>query len=156
MANHEGFSDPTAEEAIGRVMQEKEEATPARQEAEAFRRPVVYICSRFAGKDAEEVREHVRQARAYCRFALKKRVVPVAPHLLYPQFLRDDLRHERIIGMFCAETLLTQACSEVWVFVADGLSRGMREELDLALSLKKKIRFFDGTLQEVHVDERAL
>jgi len=118
--------------------------------------PVVYICSSYEGSSAAEVRGRIRQARRYCRFALRQKAVPVAPHLLYPQFLDGEDIHERALGMYCAKRLLYHVCEEVWVFMEDGLSDGMKEELDLAKRLGRRIRFFNGGIREVDPDERGL
>ena len=73
--NSEGYYDPTAYEAMTTV--EKEEKA-----LRAFR-PIVYICSPYAG----DVSKNVENARNYSRFAVDKGYIPVAPHLLFPQFL---------------------------------------------------------------------
>ena len=74
--NSEGYYDPTAYEAMSAV--EKEERA-----LRAFR-PIVYICSPYAG----DVSKNVENARQYSRFAVDKGYIPVAPHLLFPQFLQ--------------------------------------------------------------------
>lgn len=76
--NSEGYYDPTAYEAMTAV--EKEERA-----LRAFR-PIVYICSPYAGN----VSENIENARKYSRFAVDKGYIPVAPHLLFPQFLNDN------------------------------------------------------------------
>jgi len=45
------------------------------------RRPIVYICSREAD---------VESARRYCRFAVATGYLPIAPHLLFSQFMDAD------------------------------------------------------------------
>ena len=46
-------------------------------------RPIVYLLTISGGIDA-----NVAAARRYCRFAVE-RYIPIAPHLLFPQFLDD-------------------------------------------------------------------
>ena len=84
--NSEGYYDPTAYEAMTTV--EKEEKA-----LRAFR-PIVYICSPYAG----DVSKNVENARNYSRFAVDKGYIPVAPHLLFPQFLNDNNTKERQLG----------------------------------------------------------
>ena len=103
----------------------------------------VYICSRYSGKDDDEVKRNVRQAQLFSRFAIKQRVVPVAPHLMYPGFLDDRIPKERRIGQLCGKWLLT-SCDELWVFWMDGISSGMLEEINTAVKIGVKIRFFNG------------
>jgi hypothetical protein len=77
--NSEGYADPTAGEALSRILANE------RQSLRAFR-PIVYICSPYSG----DVEANVAAARRYSRFAVDKGFIPIAPHLLYPQFLNDD------------------------------------------------------------------
>ena len=47
----------------------------------------VFICSAFRG----DVEENIRKAREYCRWAaMEYGAIPIAPHLLFPQFLDDN------------------------------------------------------------------
>ena len=81
--NSEGYYDPTAYKAMSTV--EKEERA-----LRAFR-PIVYICSPYAG----EIEKNVKAAQGYSRFAVEKGYIPIAPHLLFPQFLNDANPKER-------------------------------------------------------------
>lgn len=47
-------------------------------------RPLVYICSPLSG----DVAGNTERAKQFCRFALDKGQIPLAPHLLFPQFIR--------------------------------------------------------------------
>ncbi len=149
MANHEGFSDPTAETAIERVMNGEYIGKHAKGR-HSKKGPVslVYICSRFAGEDEEEVKAHILQARRFSRFALTRQAVPVTPHLLYPQFLRDSVACERQLGI-CSGLKLLRRCDELWVFVTDRISDGMRAEIEEAEHRKIPVRYFNADLQEV-------
>ena len=50
-------------------------------------RKKVFICSPFRG----DMEGNARKAAGYCRTAWKKGVLPVAPHLLFPQFLNEGI-----------------------------------------------------------------
>ena len=76
--NSEGYYDPTVYEALSNI--EKKEKSARR-----VYRPLVYICSPYAG----DVERNVNMARVYSRFAVKNTCIPLAPHLLYPQFMDD-------------------------------------------------------------------
>ena len=55
----------------------------------------VFICSPYRG----DVERNVALAKAHARFAAHCGYCPVAPHLMYPQFLKDSDPDERILGI---------------------------------------------------------
>ena len=77
--NSEGYPDPTTYGALSNI----EQQTKA---ARAYR-PMVYVCSPFSG----DVAGNIANARKYSRFAVEQGYIPIAPHLLFPQFLNDTL-----------------------------------------------------------------
>ena len=133
--NSEGYDDPTAYEALTRIEQEQ-------RALRAFR-PIVYICSPYSG----DVVGNVAAARRYCRFAVDKGFIPIAPHLLYPQFLNDDDPSERELGLFFGNALLSK-CAEVWVF-GSRISSGMEAEIKRAKWKDYHLRYFTEECQEV-------
>lgn len=137
--NSEGYPNPTAYYAELHML-EQEKA----RRAELYKyRPLVYICSPFAG----DVKTNVRMARLYSRFAVKRGCVPVTPHLLFPQFLNDNNKSERELSLVMGKILLTK-CKEVWVF-GDKISSGMSQEIKKAKWRGMPIRYFTADLQEV-------
>ena len=133
--NSEGYYDPTAYEALSAI--EKEE-----QALRAFR-PIVYICSPYAG----DVETNVDAARRYSRFAVEQGYIPVAPHLLFPQFLNEESPKERQLGLFFGNALMSK-CSEVWVF-GDHISPGMEAEIRRARWKNYRLRYFTNNCEEV-------
>ena len=133
--NSEGYIDPTAYEALSLI--EKEERA-----LRAFR-PIVYICSPYAG----DIEKNVKAARGYSRFAVDKGFIPVAPHLLFPQFMNDTDPQERELGLFFGNALMGK-CSEVWVF-GETISPGMIAEIDRAKRKNQHIRYFTDGCKEV-------
>lgn len=133
--NSEGYYDPTTYEALSSI--EKEER-PLR----TFR-PIVYICSPYAG----DVETNVQKARRYCRFAVDKGYIPIAPHLLFTQFLNDDNPKERQLGIFFGNAVMSK-CSEVWVF-GEHISNGMEAEIKRAKWKNYPLRYFNEDLEEV-------
>lgn len=87
---------------------------------------------------------HVALAQGICREISLQGDVPIAPHLLYPQFLDDGLTSERKAGIRASVHLLG-LCDEVYVYRILGISDGMRHEIDKASELKKKITYIDWT-----------
>lgn len=134
--NSEGYYDPTEYEAMSTV--EKEERA-----LRAFR-PIVYICSPYAG----EIEKNVKAAQEYSRFAVEKGYIPIAPHLLFPQFLNDANPKERQLGLFFGNALMSK-CSEVWVF-GSHISAGMEAEINRAKWKNYRLRYFTETCEEVH------
>lgn len=133
--NSERYYDPTAYEALSTI--EKEERA-----LRAFR-PIVYICSPYAG----EVSKNVENARNYSRFAVDKGYIPVAPHLLFPQFLNDRNPRERQLVLFFGNALMSK-CSEVWVFGTQ-ITTGMEEEIKRARWKNYRLRYFNENCEEV-------
>ena len=133
--NSEGYADPTAGEALSRILANE------RQSLRAFQ-PIVYICSPYSG----DVEANVAAARRYSRFAVDKGYIPIAPHLLYPQFLNDDDEQERELGLFFGNALMSK-CAEVWVF-GSRISAGMEAEIKRAKWKDYRLRYFTEECQE--------
>lgn len=68
----------------------------------------VFICSPYRG----DVKGNTEKAREYCRTAYDKGCIPVAPHLLFPQFLNESNEQERASGIAMGLELLLD-CDEV-------------------------------------------
>ena len=133
--NSEGYPDPTAHDALTAIEQEH-------RALHTFR-PIVYICSPYAG----DVQANTEAARRYSRFAVKTGYIPIAPHLLFPQFLNDSNPKERQLGLFFGNALMSK-CSEVWVF-GDRISAGMEAEIRRAKWKNYRLRYFTNTCEEV-------
>lgn len=130
--NAEGYADPTPYEAVRSM------------EKELFKyRPIVYICSPYAG----DIEVNAENARRYCRMAVNCGYIPIAPHLLFPQFMNDDIPRERELAMFFGNVLMSK-CAEVWV-CGDIISPGMEEEIQRAKRKNYKIRYFTERCEEV-------
>lgn len=105
--------------------------------------PLVYICSPYSGS----VEKNTIAARVYSRFAVDNGAIPVTPHLMYPQFMDDEVTSERELAMFYNKVLQGK-CQEVWVF-GHYISKGMATEIALAEMRHQKIRYFDEGCKEV-------
>ena len=138
--NSEGYCDPTAGAALTKII--REERALNRVSQKTFR-PLVYICSRYSG----DVTGNIRAARKFCRFAVKHGYIPIAPHLLFTQFLNDSDETERELGMKFGNVLMDK-CSEVWIFGSE-FSSGMQSEFERAVRKRYKIRFFTEECREV-------
>lgn len=125
--NAEHYPDPTAYQAILN-------AEPPR----FLFRPIVYICSPYAG----DVERNVLWARRCCRYAADHGCIPLAPHLFLPQFL--DERTERDLALFMGIALLSK-CAELWIF-GEIISQGMELEIRHAQKKGKPIKYISEVI----------
>lgn len=88
-------------------------------------RKKVFICSPYRG----DVEGNIKKAAAYCRMACEKGYMPIAPHLIFTQFLDDDIEAERTLGISMGMDLIL-LCEEVWVFGRP--TEGMAAEISFA------------------------
>lgn len=90
----------------------------------------IFVCSRYAGN----VTDNELTAEWICRAIALRGDAPMAPHLLYPRFLHDYNPGERQMGLGCSLAWLSQ-CDEMHVCAEDGISDGMKAEIDQAQAL---------------------
>ena len=135
--NAEGYHDPTPHKALSNITREEKAAAKA-----AFK-PLVYICSPFSG----DIENNNKRTRAFCRFALDKGNIPLASHLMFPQFMDDNDEQERDLAIFM-DIILMGKCQEVWV-LGDVISRGMSIEIEKAKKRRQPVRYFNKDFEEV-------
>ena len=124
--NHEGYADPTAYVALTKVFRQNQ---------------FTYICSPYR----DNPRVNVMRARQYCKFAVSKGRIPIAPHLYFPQFLSETNERGKAMSL---NLELLRLCSEVWGF-GEKITEGMDVEIAHAESLRKNIRYFTTKCEEV-------
>ena len=124
MYNGEGYPDPTAFAALANIAKENK---------------FVYICSPYRNNP----RVNVMRARNYCKFAVARGKIPLAPHLYFPQFLSEATERDKAMRM---NFELLKLCGECWVF-GDEITEGMTAEIGRA----KKVRYFTTKCEEVSV-----
>ena len=103
---------------------------------------LVYICSPYRG----DIIPNIKAARLHCKFAVENNAVPIAPHLLFPQFMSDMNTEERELAIKM-DIFILERCDELWVF-GDVISEGMQQEINQAEKLGKEIKYFDGATAE--------
>ena len=128
--NESHYPDPTAGAAM---------RTLEREMNAAF--PIIYICSAYRNNP----RVNVMRARHYCKFAVSKGRIPIAPHLYFPQFMSEAAEREKALSM---NFELLKLCGEVWVF-GDKITEGMEAEIAHAGRLRKNTRYFTTKCEEV-------
>ena len=131
--NAEGYLDPTPYQAIRN----------ADGKARPPFMPLVYICSPYSS--APEV--NVKRARAFCRFALEHGRIPLAPLLMFPQFMSDTDPTERDLALFM-DIVLMGKCQELWV-LGDEVTAVMSIEIEKARKRRQRIRFFNSRFEGV-------
>ena len=109
---------------------------------------IVFICSPYAG----DIKINTRKARRYCRFAYTQNKIPIAPHLIYPQFLNENIKEERESGIKMGLEILKKS-NELWCF-GNEISNGMNTELKYAIAHNIPIRYFTDLCEEVRNYER--
>ena len=108
--NSEGYKDPTTYEALNNIdKQDKAARKVAPFCLPENYRPLVYICSPYS----RTITKNVKKARKFCRFVLDIGAIPLAPHLLYPQFMDDDNPEERYLATHTINYVLMGKCQEV-------------------------------------------
>ncbi len=125
--NAEGHHDPTPHQALTNI---------AKEEHKVHFRPVVYI-SLPSSADAHR----------YCRFAVERGYIPMAPSLCFPLFMHENDPDEQKLTLFMSMVLLTK-CAELWMF-GDEVSPCMKQELHKARFRGMPIRRFTNDCTEV-------
>lgn len=127
--NSEGYLDPTAHDAIVNIEKDRKKW-----------RPLIYICSPYSG----EVEMNTQKARQYSRFAVDMDAIPLAAHLLLPQFMSEST--ERDLALFM-DMVFIGKCEEMWVF-GKNISPGMAAEIAKARKRNMTIRYFTEECEE--------
>ena len=126
--NPEGYADPVPYQAISNMDKEQKRYMP-----------MAYICSAYSG----DVEGNAEKARRYSRFAVDTGKIPIAPHLLFPQFMEEE--SERELAMFMDIAILSK-CRELWVFGKP--TAGMLNEIAYAERKQMTIKYFDEDMKE--------
>lgn len=103
----------------------------------------VFICSPYRG----DIEHNTEVARYAGHIAAVTGYVPVIPHLLYPQFLDDNIPDERILGIQLGAELL-KASDMMWL-IGSKITTGMKYELEIAKTMRIPIRCYDEQLNRI-------
>lgn len=133
--NAEGYFSPVEYEIFTRI---------ERKERQKQYRPLVYICSPYSQGC---INENIENARRYSRTAALRGYIPLAPHLLFPQFLDDCDKQERQLAIRMNNILLGK-CHELWI-CGTVVSKGMKQEIRRAGEKGIPIRWFNEEMEEL-------
>lgn len=95
----------------------------------------IFVCSRLAADSKYTFEQNLEFAKLCCRVVVKMGHAPYAPHLLCTQFLNDDDKQERKMGLEIGHLYL-KGCHELWTFRRDSEdinSTGMRQDISMAI-----------------------
>lgn len=104
----------------------------------------IFVCSPYrpTSKTEEcrkdELAANISRAKNACRILATLGFLPLAPHLYFTQFLKDEDAQERNTGMKLGMRWLEDA-DELWVF-GNTISEGMAAEIEKAHELDKPVR----------------
>lgn len=126
--NPEGYADPVPYHVISNMDKKQKRYMP-----------MVYICSAYSG----DVEGNTEKARRYSRFAVDQGAIPIAPHLLLPQFMKE--KSERELAMFMDIAILSK-CKALWVFGQP--TAGMLNEIAYTERKQITIRYFNEECKE--------
>ena len=103
--------------------------------------PIVYIASKYSG----DIDHNTEMARRFSRYAIEQGCIPLAPHLLLPQYISEATERELAISI---DLRFLSLCQELWV-CGDEISEGMQREIDHATDIGLPMRHIKE--EEIHV-----
>jgi len=95
---------------------------------------LVYVASPYSG----DIEGNTIKAREYSRYVVDNGGVPIAPHLLFPQFVSESSERELALEM---NLKFLDTSDEVWVF-GETISNGMKFEIEYAKKKGIPIKYF--------------
>ena len=104
----------------------------------------IFVCSPYRPlsktqeRQKAELESNIFRAQNACRILTTLGFMPLAPHLYFTTFLKDEDKRERENGIRLGLQWLEEA-DEVWVF-GDTISEGMAVEIARAKELAKPVR----------------
>lgn len=104
----------------------------------------IFVCSPYRPTaegpkcQKSQLEANIYRAKTACRILSTLGFLPLAPHLYFTQFLKDEEKKERETGMKLGLRWLEEA-DELWVF-GDTVSEGMAAEIQKANELNTPVR----------------
>lgn len=106
-----------------------------------YKRPIAYICSPYKGN----IKSNTAKAREYSRTVYEHGYTPFAPHLLFPQFMDDNIPEERSDALLMNRVLIRKA--NIVFVCGDVVTDGMRAEMVYARRIGLTVVPLDGIVQ---------
>lgn len=95
---------------------------------------IIFVCSPFSG----DIENNTKYARLYSKFVIQRGHVPLAPHLLLPQYISEET--DRNLALSMSKTFLSR-CDELWAF-GKNITKGMEEEISEAHMQGIEVKYF--------------
>ena len=133
---------PPGGEAGANASHDSETNAPSHSDSASPKK--IFVCSPYRPlAEMEESRKvelesNIHRAKTACRILTTLGFMPLAPHLYFTTFLKDEEKRERENGIRLGLRWLEEA-DEVWVF-GDTISEGMAVEIARAKELAKPVR----------------
>jgi len=104
---------------------------------------IIFICHPWRGnnKSHNENNNHKLTERICKHIAINTDDVPLSTGLYLNQFLNDDNEVERKLGLKLGRELM-EKCDVVYSYEMNGVSEGMKGDLEIAKKLEKPIKRF--------------
>lgn len=102
---------------------------------------LAYVCTPYRAEEDEQFEKQLKHTKYVSREIVLAGHEVEVPHLLYTQFLRDDSKTERAIGMASALKHLRR-CDAIFVSIRQKVSQGMEAEIAVAKKLRLPMYFF--------------
>lgn len=104
---------------------------------------MIFICSPYHG-DTETNTEYAIKASL---FALNQEYTPITPHLYLTRIFNDNDLIQRNQGIQAGLRLM-HSCTSVWIFTDNGISEGMKKEIEYAESICIPIKYYNTVNNE--------
>lgn len=114
-----------------------------------YKNPIAYISSPFKG----DTYTNTEKGRKYSRIAYEHGYTPIAPHLLFPQFMDDSVPAERIDMQRINEVLIRK--SYIMFVCGDIITDDMKNEMIYARKIGLTVVPLDGIRQVSKYLERV-
>lgn len=106
-----------------------------------YKKPIAYICSPYKGN----TQSNTSKARDYSRTVYEHGYTPLAPHLLFPQFIDDTIPEERSDALLMNRVLVRKA--RIMFVCGDVVTDGMKAEMIYARRMGLIVVPLDGIIQ---------
>lgn len=106
-------------------------------------RPLIVVESPFSSSTFEERTRNIKMVMNVCRLAVIQGFNPYASHLFFAAFLKDEIAHERNLGIELG-LIWGRFAEEVWFVLRSGedMSPGMIRALSHHVSNRRRLRWF--------------
>ena len=104
---------------------------------------LICVCSPLRGErpyTTAKYNRNLQKAADYSAAVVREGHIPITPHLYFSHFIDDHKPQEREKGLEMSRELL-RICDQVWVFSENGISDGMKGEINFAGQLGKTVLY---------------